>query len=382
MKKIKTGADKLIDIIQETNRISLDDASKALGVSGELVLEWAEFLEKEKLISIDYSFSKVFFKTRVMSSSDIKSSAKEVVHEKDAFLRKVEYAISSLDRESVNFDEIKKKFNSVHGDVKEEIKTVERELSELEKYNQLKSNIDKDIEVQKDKYEKLLDLLAEDIKDYEKEFVDLYARIVAEKEKINEHRSRLVSLSNSQKEISESIKSANSVLIKLKDDLRVEEGAMSSRLKSFDKLKVEFDNLSDKIIREKKRKISDLSSSLDKESAILRERQNKLFDDARAKASKLESYESLGRTIKNSFDGFFKKTIIISKKMDEIDSDKVDLKKNLLVLKQKAEALVVMSSNESLKEQADALDLEIKKQEEAKHRLIGKMRSLLDDLRL
>ncbi len=382
MNKIKTGADKLVSIIQETGRISLEDASKALGVNSGLVQEWAEFLEKEKVISIDYSFSKVFFTERKLSSGEIKSSAKEVVYEKDAFVRKLEYALSSLDREVINFNEIKKKFNSVHGEVKDEIKTVEKELSELKKYDDLKTNIDKEIEAQKAKYEKEIEKLSGDIKSREDEYVEIYTKIIAEREKVNDHKSRLESIRKAQKEISDSISSANSVLLKLKDDLRSEEDEMASRLKVLHKLDSEFDDLNNRLVKDKKTKISNVLSALEKESSQLLERQNKLLDEAKKKAAKLGSYKALEKNITDSFKGFFNKTIAISKKIDEIDIGKDELKNNLVALKNKAEALNLMSSNEKLKAQASELDAQIKKQEQAKNNLVNKIKSLLEDLKL
>ena len=48
MKSIQTGVDKLVEVIGTSKRISLDDATKKLGVSTQVVQEWAEFLEREK----------------------------------------------------------------------------------------------------------------------------------------------------------------------------------------------------------------------------------------------------------------------------------------------------------------------------------------------
>lgn len=382
MKKIKTGADKLVDIIQETKRISLDDAAKALGASKSLVQEWAEFLEKEKLISIDYSFSKVFLVERKLSSGEIKESAKEILSEKEGIVRKLEYAIASLDKESVDFDEIKKKFNKVHGDVKEEIKTVEKELVELEKYKDLKTSIDKDIENQKKKYEEELAKLNTEIKNKESDFVDLYSKIISEKEKIKDHKSRISSLQKSQKEIEDSIKTANSIFLKLKDDLKHEEYELVNKQKYLDKLEGEFDHLGGRVIKEKKKKIASVFDSFEKDSKKLLKRQDELLQDAKEKVARLRSYEDVGKKIKSGFDGFFSKTVKIYKKMDEIDSDKEELKKNLDNLYKKAKALDVMSSSSSLSKQVKSLFEEIKKQEAAKTKLVNKIKSLFNDLRL
>ncbi len=382
MKRIKTGADKLIEIIQESKKISLEDASKALGVSKDIVREWAEFLERERLISIDYSFSKVYFTERKLSAKEMKQSAKEIVYEKDAFVNKVEYAIASLERESVNFEEIKKKFSDVQEGVKKELKIVEKELADLEKYNKLKTNVDREIEEQKKKFKTEISNLDDELKKRESDYLKIYTKIVKEKEAIDEHKKRISSLQKAQKDISDSIKSANEVLFKLKKDLSHEESVFKSRVNSFDKLKAEFNALSERVVIDKKKKIGTISSLFEKETKKLSDRQDALLKDAKRKASKLESYEYLGKKIKGSFEGFFDKTIRISKKIDEIDKEKDELRRRLLSVKEKARALKLMSSNANLKSQAREIDAEIKKQEEAKGKLFKKIRSLLDDLKV
>ena len=382
MKKIKTGADKLVEIIQDAKKISLDDAAKALGVSKDLVLEWAEFLDKEKLISINYSFSKVFFTERTMSSREIKESAKEIVHEKDAFISKIEYALASLEKESVNFNEIKKKFNDVQKGVKDELKVVETEISELEKYNVLKGNVDKDIEAQKKSFNNELKQLTVELNDKEEEYVKLYSKVIKEKEEIEEHKQRLLDIQKSQEEISMSIKSASAVLSKLNEDAYAESRLLKTKIKQFDDLKKDFDQLSKDVLTDKTKKIESMSNSLNKEADAISKTQEKLLADARAKVAKLDNYDAVSKKLKDSFEGFFNKLLKISKKIDEIDVDKESLNKNLLILRDKARAFKVMDSSNSLKKQAQELELQIKKQEEAKTKLLGKIRSLLDDLKV
>jgi uncharacterized protein YoxC len=157
---------------------------------------------------------------------------------------------------------------------------------------------------------------------------------------------------------------------------------MNKKLKSFDKLMDEFEVFGKKVIDEKERKISGLTNALNKESGKLSARQDVLLKDAKAKIAKLQSLGDLGKKIKGSFEGFFSKTLRISKKIEEIDVEKSALEKNLLNIRDKAKALSIMSNNASLKKQAQEVEAEIKKQEESKKKLLGKMKSLLDDLRL
>jgi len=61
---IETGVDKLVNIVNTRGKIAAQDAAKELGVSTTIVLEWADFLEEEGIISIDYKFTKPFLVAR------------------------------------------------------------------------------------------------------------------------------------------------------------------------------------------------------------------------------------------------------------------------------------------------------------------------------
>jgi chromosome segregation ATPase len=381
MKRIKTGADKLVELIQTTKRISLDDAAKNLGVTTELVQDWADFLEKEKLISVDYSFSKAFLTERTFSSKEIKQSAKEIVSEKDAFVRKVENALSSLEADSITFNEIKKQFNTIQDSVKEEIKIVETELANLEKFEVLKNNLDKEINAQKEKYKKEIGVISNEIKDKEKEFNDLSVRLLKEKDSILSIKEKISELHKSQTELSKIIASAHEELSNNKKELEKEQIDLVKKAKLFHRLSNEADELGNKILGEKNKRISEVFASLKKDSEALFQKQDVLLYGARKKTVKLESYNDFDKKIKSSFKGVFEKIVNISKKIKEIDSERDSLKSNLEKLHSKAKALSLMSNNKDLKNQVEEISAEIKKQEEIKKKLFGKINSLLDYLK-
>lgn len=389
MSQIKTCADKLIDLIHNIKRISLEDAAKSLGANKELVQEWAELLEKEKLISIDYSFSKTFLTERKATKKEIKTSAKDVVFEKDVFVNKVEYAIASLSKEATNFNEIKKKFNSLHGKVKNEVKTIEKEISELEKYDQLKTNIDKEIEKQKEEYQKEVEILNKDIEIHKSKFDNLNINILKKKEEITTHKEKIQDLDSSREDIEKSLKNAYQfidyskiAITKLEKDLKNHEKTIKIKQDSLNEMIFELDKLSDRLIKEKKKKIETLEKTISKSSEKIINSQDTLLRNARAKTAKLQNYERLNQKIREGSKGFFEKTIKISKKIEEIDKEKEELRNNLKNLYEKTKSFNILCSNSELKEQTKEIENEIKKQEESKKKFANKIKSLLNDLKV
>ena len=54
MQELKTGVDSLVDLIKQKHNISIEEASKTLGIPSAVINDWAEYLEEERVISIEY----------------------------------------------------------------------------------------------------------------------------------------------------------------------------------------------------------------------------------------------------------------------------------------------------------------------------------------
>ena len=114
MKNIETGVDKLVELVNKEKKISIDDAAKTLGISTVVIREWAEFLDEEKIISIEYKFSKTVLLERKLSEKEVTQKQKEYSSEKDAFVRKVENSIKTLEKDSLGLEKIKKTYYFAH----------------------------------------------------------------------------------------------------------------------------------------------------------------------------------------------------------------------------------------------------------------------------
>ncbi|MCH8875134.1 hypothetical protein IH824_20635 [candidate division KSB1 bacterium] len=97
---IETGVDKLVKLINSKGKISSDDAAKELGVGNTIVMEWADFLEEEGIINVEYKFTKPFLVARKIGKKDVQEKAKAFVGKKEGFVRKAEVALGFLEKES------------------------------------------------------------------------------------------------------------------------------------------------------------------------------------------------------------------------------------------------------------------------------------------
>lgn len=86
---ISTGVDQLINLVYKNKRISLDQASKELGIAQKVIEEWARILEDEGIIRIDYQFttSYLVWAGEVIAEPD---KVKELREQRDSLLVEVE----------------------------------------------------------------------------------------------------------------------------------------------------------------------------------------------------------------------------------------------------------------------------------------------------
>ncbi|MGE0793665.1 MAG: hypothetical protein AB7V77_05805 [Candidatus Woesearchaeota archaeon] len=59
-KRIETGVDDLIRLLKDNQKHFIEDVSKELNISLDVLKLWIDFLVEEKIISIEYSFTKPF----------------------------------------------------------------------------------------------------------------------------------------------------------------------------------------------------------------------------------------------------------------------------------------------------------------------------------
>ena len=135
---IETGVDKLVSLINAKGKIASYDAAKELGVSSTVVMEWADFLEEEGIINIEYKFTKPFLIARKLAKKDVQEKAKEFSGKKDIFVRKAEISLIFLDKEAEKLKKIKDEFDKIKKELGFDMGSVKNELEELDKYEQLK----------------------------------------------------------------------------------------------------------------------------------------------------------------------------------------------------------------------------------------------------
>jgi len=376
-RNITTGVDKLVELISDKKRLDIDIAAKALGVGKDVVQGWAEFLEEEGIVTLEYSLSKVWIVERKISKEDVLTNIKEVSSEKDALTRKIDVAINSLKGETTDFESIRSEFLNIQGHIKEEIDVVKKQLSELDRYDSLRKNLGKDIDKQKDDYNSLVILAQEKLKLESQKYEELRNVIAKERSNIDQYTKKIEELIKLRSDyertltsLKESLKNIDKVVVDYKQ--RFEEA--NKVVKNY---KVSLDALDKEIFEQKNNLLINKINILKANEDRLFRNQLQIEKEIRTKVENIESHSGVSDKIHQSFEGFFSKNIATEKLISEIENDKLSLTKDLEALKAKVISFTLLTSNAEIKSELKDIESQIKMFEVKKSSIKSKIEQLI-----
>lgn len=337
---IETGVDKLVKLVNSKGSISTLEASKQLGVSNTVVMEWAGFLEEEGIIKVEYKLTTQYLVARKLGVKEVKEKAKEFTGKKDIFIRKAEGTLSFLEKEASKLNDVKIEFDKIEKEIGFDLSTVKNELEELEKYEKLKINLDKKIEEQKrtsiDKIEALGNQVIIERQRYDEILSDLKKGQI----KLENQKREAFSLEESEKLIGSRLNSLKEIIKKVENRLQKEGQDVSLSEKNIQKISLLADNVKSKIENEKIL-IEHLIKQSDEQSKKIKELQNKVVNKIAEKEKKLESAKSASKRIKE----LFKKKVGVLDTLEKINKDRNDLQNELIALIKKAKSFQISSKS-------------------------------------
>lgn len=57
---LKTGVDTLLELLKKKQKVSMSDAAKELAIDESIIKMWVDFLVEEKVIGVEYKFTKPY----------------------------------------------------------------------------------------------------------------------------------------------------------------------------------------------------------------------------------------------------------------------------------------------------------------------------------
>lgn len=337
---IETGVDKMVNLVNLKEKISSADAAKELGVSTTVVMEWADFLEEEGIIKIEYKFTKPFLIARKLAKKDVQEKAKEFSGKKEVFVRKAEVSLSFLEKESEKLKGLKEEFDRIKKELGIDINSVKNELEELKNYEQLKLSLDRKVEEQKTLSMNKLQEITQQILGEKRRYHDMLSQI-REEEKILEHdKIEVNSLEESEKLVRQKLDEVRGLMQKVEAKTKTEEEDIKNVRGHIQNIEILAKAAEAKIEKERS-----LIEPLVKQSQIQMEKIKELQEAVIGKIESKEKKLSKAKEASKKMKEFFRKKMGVLDIIEKVNKDRNDLERELIDLIKKAKSFQLSSKS-------------------------------------
>jgi chromosome segregation ATPase len=338
MVSIETGVDKLVKLVAKEKKIELGAAAKELGVAAAVVQEWADFLEQEGLIDLQYSLSKTFIVEKRLTKTEVEKKGKEYEAKKEAFTRKVDTTLKQLENETEDFESIKTQYYALKDQIGDEIDAVKDEIEQLRHYEELKKSIDQDILKQKVEYQKTLDDVHTRILSEEKRYTKILEEMGQESSKLKAERNEFLDIKREEEELVKRIDALQEILKSVSSRLNTQTQSVSAHEERLTRLRSLAENLQKELAEKKTKEIEPLLRiSKDQEQRILRI-QDEIVSKVKQRRDSMQSFQGQSDEIAKRFEAFFQKRAKTETTIKDLEKSKQEMKEELNDLIRKAKA--------------------------------------------
>jgi len=356
---IETGVDKLVKLVENKKRISTHDAAKLLGVSSAVIDEWADFLEEEGIISLEYKLATTYMIERKLTKKEVVKKAKEFHGSKDAFINKIETTIQGIERDTSGLDELKDEFRNLKKEIGDDLGNVKDELKELENYERLKKNIDKQMYEQQNDFRNKIQEMEKVLFKEKSKYKELINDIEVEKVRLQEEKSDVLSLKEQEGKLLDQLDDFKDAIKEIRDSIKAEENKIDVSEDHIEYFQKVSDALEAKIRKHSENLDPLINESKKQEENILRTQQEvlKKVVDGR---KKIDDNISESQKIAGKFKKFLSQKTQIDSMLTKVEKDKIDLSEELTNLIKKAHAFDLASKKSDVKKYMGELNKSFK----------------------
>ncbi len=350
---IETGVDKLVNLVKERGRILLADAAKELGVSATVIQEWVDFLEDEGIISVEYKLTKPYLVERKLSKKEVDAKSKEFESKKDVFVRKAEVSLSFLEKQSGELKKVKTEFDRLKNDLGMQLDTVRDDLKELERYQQLKDELQKQVEEQKNEAKLKIGELTQQVVREQKKYQELIVDITKERDELAKEKAVAQSIEESEQTLNKKLAEMKEMIGLIEKKVQDEDGTIRNSELHIEKLSLLIDDMKKRVDEEKSIIDPLIDKSREQEKKVL-ELQEKIMKKIAQKQKGVSNVREITKKVRD----FFDKKLAVANLVDNVNKDRDELEKSLIELIKKAKSFQLSAKSGDVGK--DMTDLEKK----------------------
>jgi len=368
---IETGVDKLVKLVKERGRIALADSAKELGVSTTVVQEWVDFLEDEGIISVEYKLTKPYLVERKLTKKEVDVKSKEFEGKKEGFIRKAEVSLSFLQKQSEDLKKVKSEFDRLKGELGLQLDTVRSELEQLEKYQQLKHDMQKQIEDQKSDAKMKIDDLIKQITTEQRRYQELVSDVKRERDDLTREKAEAKSIEESEKILGKKLSALKSMIGMIEKRVSDEDASIKNSESHIERLNT--------MINEIKKHVEEEKSTIEPLIAKSRYQEKKvveLQDQIIKKISENQKNVANVKEMTSKVNAFFQKKLVVVNLVDKVNKDRDDLEKSLIELIRKAKAFQLTAKSGDIGKDMEDLEKKFREVDDKKGAFEGELKKL------
>ncbi|MBN2458659.1 hypothetical protein JXB28_00080 [Candidatus Woesearchaeota archaeon] len=379
-KSIETGVDKLLELVEGKKRLSLNEAADFLGVSIPVVQEWADFLEDEGMISVEYKLSKTYLCERRLNKKEVEKKTKEYSSKKDAFTRKVEQAIASMQKESEGFEKLKEEVKKLNNAIGSDVEQVREQLQELKHYEELKKNIDKDIIQQKLEYQQMLENIHHQVASQRKKYEALVDEIESEKAKIEEAKVEFSYLEKREENIRKRVDALNQIVKSVGTKISEQKNSIKASITRINTVLGEAEQLHKDITNKMKTELEPVIKVADEKEEKILAVQDSILKKIMERKKSIEKYKLESIQAAEDFKAFFEKKSKIHELVISLDKEKAEIEKGMQELINKARGFTLSLKSEDVRGYVKDLQEKFSEFEKKRNSFVKKIGELTEHI--
>jgi len=281
----------------------------------------------------------------------VQEKAKEFSGKKDIFVRKAEGSLRFLEKESDNLKNLKEEFNNIKKELGLDLGNVKNELSELQKYEQLKIRLDEQIGKQKTSAVDKLREMTKRIVIEGGKYQNVLSGIKREEIILEKEKDEANSIEEGEKVIRNKLNSLRGLIAQIENKIKKEEDDVLISEKNIQRLSNMAETIKVRIEKEK-----GLIEPLVENSKSQTEKITELQDIIIKKIVDREKQLKGVKTASKKMRAFFKKKLGALDFIEKVSKDRNELQNELIDLIKKAKSFQLSSKSSDIGGQITSLE--------------------------
>ncbi len=355
---IETGVDRLVELLKKKGKVSFQDAARELGVSLDVIGEWAGFLNEEGILGIEYKFTTPFLIEKKISKAEIEKKVNEFSDKKDIFVRNAEGTVSVLQREAENMKRVKGEFEKLKKDLGFDLEFVKKELADLERLEKTKEELSRKLAEERKAAEEKIDDIKAIVSRERARYDQLIREAADEKRTLEGERKSATSLEQQGKTLRAEMITIKNLAKELEDKIEVEDASIRNSEQHIDKLQEMAEEIRLRITQEKD-SLEPLLKRKEEQERQIKSLQQAIIEKIGAKSAAKEKASDQMRK-------FFEEKMKASMLVEKLNEERDGLERDLGDLIKKAKAFQLTAKGKDLEKEIK--DIEGKFQEMEKRK--------------